>query len=114
MPLTYQPAPRVLALSMDCTNRTAIVVMRARGDCDALTQHLALERITRLHAARLADFRRINTLESHFQGLLAGAGFDPQRIAIDDPRDDARLRLKRGGCSLSDHQDKQYQQHYRY
>ena len=88
MALRHQPPTHVLALHMNSANRAAMVVMSSCRDSNALTQHPMPERIPRLLAARLADFWRINPLNPHFQRWQAGAGFNPQRVAIDHARND--------------------------
>ena len=66
MALGHHPASNVLALYVHGGNGAAIVVMRPKGNGYALPERLAFQRLTRLHAAQLANFRRINALYTHF------------------------------------------------
>ena len=65
--LGYQPTPHVLALQVQRTHRTAILVMGACNDHHVLFQHLALERLKRLDAAWLTNLGGIHILETDFQ-----------------------------------------------
>lgn len=107
MALGDQPTTLVLNPQVQSANGTVIVVKCARGNRDALTQHLLLERSKRLHAGWLPNFRSICALEPYFQRLLANGGFNPQRIAVHHPRNHARLCLPRSCCRLESQKNDQ-------
>ena len=82
MALAHHPLAHIRLLPADARQNAAIVVATSAIDADCLPDQLALQRLTRCLAMRLADFRRVHAINTDLHGLPTRCRAHKDGVAI--------------------------------